>query len=324
MHYPKEKCMTYFGKTTGELSENDFSELSGLFNQVYNRNINASFLKKKYCSPCLGYSFHGLMYCDKGNIVGSITFIPFSYQFFDKQITAGCASDLMIHENYRKDLLSFKHLYDSALEKSKDMLDFLYAVPNSNAYLYWTKFLKWKNIGKLHYYIHVLNISKIKTKFSEFDGISRLISGCINFLTFDFNARKIEADYSIYKLISSEYIKYRFTEKYMEILESDNYAYYNIVDEFGVKTVYIIDLFPVSKGWLGKVVKIIYKREKGNMDIIIYIGNKLRAPINLFKVPRKFEPRILNLIGKALSDKVDDRIYNLDNWLFNISDFDVR
>lgn len=324
MHCSKEKAVKYLGKTTNELSDNDFSELSGLFNHVYNRNIDASFLKHKYHSPYLGFSFHGFMYSDTGNIVGALTFIPFPYQFFDKQIVAGCAADLMIHENFRKDLLSFKRMYESALEKSGNSLDFLYAVPNSNAYLYWTKFLKWRDIGKIHYFIQVLNISKIKTRFVSFNWISRFISGCLNTLILDHAGRSAEPEHSIYKLSDNDYKEYRFKGRYIEISESDKYAYYSIVDEESAKTAYIVDLLPLSKRWMGKVVKLIYDRERSNIDIIMYIGNKLKTPVNLFKVPRKFEPRILYLIGNSLSEKVDDRIYNLDNWLFNLSDFDVR
>jgi hypothetical protein len=264
------------------------------------------------------------MYNEDEIIVGALTFIPFPYQFFSTRVIAGSAADLMIHEHYRKDLLSFKRMYDQALERAGNVLDFLYAVPNSNAYLYWTKFLKWRDIGKINYYIQVLNISKISSKFSRLDRISRAFSGCSNMLAFGLVNRNNESNNSIYKLVDAAYNDYRFTGQYEIISQSNKIAYYTIVDESGIKTAYIIDLLPFSGSWMRKVVKLIHAREKKHIDVIIYIGNNLKTQINFYKVPRKFEPRILQLVGHSLSDKVDDRIYNLDNWLFNLSNFDVR
>jgi hypothetical protein len=316
--------MKYIGKTTTELSEKDFSELSILFNHVFHKNVDVSFFKHKYHSPLLGFSFHGLMYNDEDNIVGALTFIPFNYQFFNAQVVAGIAADLMIHEHYRKDLLSFKCMYELAIEKAGNIFDFLYAVPNSNAYLYWTKFLKWRDIGQINYYIQVLNISKINSKFSGLDWISRAFSGCSNKLAVDSVYRDNELKYSIYKLSNEAYYNYRFKGQYVEISESDKKAYYTIADEAGTKTAYIVDLLPFSTSWTRKVVKLIHGREKKHIDIIIYIGNNLNTQINFYKVPSKLEPRILRLIGNSLSEKVDDRLYSLDNWLFNLSNFDVR
>ncbi len=316
--------MTYSGKTTIELSEKDFSELSGLFNNVFNRKTDAEYFTHKYHSPYLGYSFHGLMYNDEGNIAGAVTIIPFSYSFFENQITAGCAVDLMIHENYRKDFLSFKHMYDHAIEKSGSSLDFLYAVPNPNAYLYWTKFLKWRDIGQLNYYIQVLNISKIKASFSGFDWMSKAFTFFMNNLVLKSDVLRTEQEYPIFRINDETYRKYRFNKNYAEITESDKYAYYIILNEMGIDAAYIVDLHPFTKSWAGSVVKQIYTLEKKHIDIIIYIGNNLKPPINLIKVPHKLEPRSLHLVGHSLSEKVDDRIYNMDNWLFNLSDFDAR
>jgi hypothetical protein len=316
--------MRYLGKTTGELSEKEFSELSILFNHVFKRNVDVSFFRQKYQSPLLGFSYHGLMYNEEGNIVGALTFIPFPYQFFNTQVIAGSAADLMIHEHYRKDLLSFKRMYDLALEKAGNVFDFLYAVPNSNAYLYWTKFLKWRDIGQINYYIQVLNISKIYPKFSKLDWLSKAFSSCSNILALDTVNKDNASENSIHKLIDEAYNDYRFKGQYEVISLSDKTAYYTIVDESGIKTAYIIDLVPFSGNWMRNVVKIIHAREKKHIDVIIYIGNNLKTQINFYRVPRKFEPRILHLVGSSTSDKVDDRIYNLDNWLFNLSNFDVR
>lgn len=316
--------MEYIAKTSAELSEKDFSDLAGLFNHVFNRNIEASLLKQKYNSPHTGFSYHGLMYSDSGSIVGALTFIPFTYSFYGIPVVMGSAADLMIHENYRKDLLSVKRMYDLAMEKSANTLDFLYAIPNSNAYLYWTKFLKWQDIGRLDYYVQILNISKIRSGLRGLDWLSGFFSASTNYVISDKEKYSEDHKYPIYKLTDEAYMKYRFEGNYSIIGNPSRYAYYSIVDEDRIKTAYIIDIFPSCKGWLGSVVKEIYTREKRGIDIIIYISSKIITPVNLLKVPRRFEPRSLDFIGKILSSRVDDRIYNIDNWFFNLSNFDVR
>ena len=316
--------MKYLGKTTNELTENDFSMLTGLFNHVYVRNIDISLLKHKYHSPVFGFSYHGLMYNDADEIVGALTFIPFEYQYFERQIVSGCAADLMIHENSRKDLLSFKFMYESALERIGNSLDFLYAVPNSNAYLYWTKILKWKDLGKIRYYIQVLNVSKLVSVPAVFDWFSKFITYCQNSMVYNRESGGEEQVFSIYIQNNIDFKKYRFAGKYIEIIESNKYAFYSLVDEGGIKTAYIIDLFPVSNKWTAKVVKRIHALEKHKIDIIMYIGTRIKTPLNLIKVPHRFEPRVLHLIGKKLSDRIDDRIFDLNYWNYNLANFDVR
>lgn len=316
--------MKYSGKTSDELSETEFSELSYLFNHVFHKDISVSFLKKKYHSPLLDKSYHGLMYNDAGNIAGALTFIPFLYRFFDTPIVAGCAVDLMIHEDYRNDFLSVKLMHDLAIEKSENAIDFVFAVPNSNSFLYYMKFLKWHKIGQLNYYIQVLNVSVLKKKLSAFSAISRGLSGCLNVLYPVFGTKSDEQKKPVSKVCNMIYNTYRYNQRYNEISRDTNSAYYSVIDESGIKTAYIIDLFPVSERWIGQVVKIIHASEKKNVDIILYVGNKINVPCNLFKVPRKFEPRDLHLIGNILTSKVDSRIYDLTNWNFNLSDIDVR
>ncbi len=316
--------MEYFGKTTVELSDKEFDELAKLFNHVFSRNITPQFLITKYTSPLTGFSYHGLMYNDEGTIVGAISFIPFKYQYFGNEIIVGSAADLMIHELYRKDLYSFKHIHDQAIKRSNNTLDFVLAVPNQNPYLYFKKLLGWHDIGVLNYYIQVLNISKIKRQFSGLNWMSGILSSAQNLLFLGHGSKNQAKSLPISKISGTAYSDYRFGDKYFRVTRGNDIAYYSIYDESGINTAYIIDIQPFTKNWMGRVVKEIHSREKKRVDIIMYIGNNLRVPINLIKVPRKFEPRTLHLIGKCLSGRVDQRIFSLSNWKFNLSDFDVR
>jgi hypothetical protein len=316
--------MQYLGKTTNDLTEKEFSELSDLFNHVFHKDISSAFLKRKYSSPLFEFSYHGLMYNDNGTIVGALTFIPFLYQFFDVKVIAGLAVDLMVHEHYRKDLLSVRQMHDMAIRRSGNSLDFVFAVPNSNSFLYYTKILRWREIGRLNYYIQVLNISALKRKLSALNLASGSVSFFLNFLQANFGGNIRDQKQPVSKVCDELYMTYRYNKRYNEIIRDSNTAYYSIEDESGINTAYVIDLFPLTKKWLGNVVNLIHKREKKNIDVIIYIGNAINNPVNLIKVPRKLEPRGLTLIANNLSNKVDSRIYDIANWHFNLADLDVR
>ena len=81
----------------------------------------------------------------------------------------------------------------------------------------------------------------------------------------------------------------------------------------------------MDRKWMAKSIASIYKLERENVDVIMYISNNKAGAFNILKTPIKFEPRNLPLIGKVINTKnIDNRIFNLSNWRFNLSDFDVR
>jgi hypothetical protein len=48
-------------------------------------------------------------------------------------------------------------------------------------------------------------------------------------------------------------------------------------------------------------------------------------PISLLKVPKRMESKAVRMSGKILiNSRIDNRIYNIDNWNVNLSNFDVR
>jgi hypothetical protein len=55
------------------------------------------------------------------------------------------------------------------------------------------------------------------------------------------------------------------------------------------------------------------------------VGRLPFSPRPLLRVPAFMKPRRVYLCGKLLSPgALDDRVFNLDNWNVNISNFDVR
>jgi len=316
--------MKFITKTTAELTVEDLSQLCDLFLSSFKRKVSADWFKRKYTSTVPELScFHGFMINGDHQIVGAMTIIPFKYQFFKEEAIFGNLIDLMIHPDHRKNILNFKCIYDNLLESAKLRIDFLYAVPNPNSFLYFTKILRWVEIGKLNYYFWPLKLSKITklppcvdTLFTPFGSLAQNV-------IFPIKNMKIET--GIKKVYSEIFFKYRYPRRYKIIQENNNKAWYDIVDEKGTITAYIIDVVPQESAWFSKVIKTIHKEEKHNIDVILYISNKgMRSP-NIIKVPKKYEPRPLPLTGKIINTvKIDERIFEPANWTFNLSDFDVR
>jgi len=316
--------MQFIAKTTPELTDADWKQLADLFNESFKRDVSVEYFKKKYNSSVRYIScYHGFMIDDKTGIVGAMTIIPFEYQFFEKNVIFGNIIDLMIHTDHRNNILNFKVIYDKLLARVDSKIDFIYAVPNPNAHLYFTKILKWHEIGKLNYYIWPVKVTKLfklpgllDTVFRPFNNLAQLLFSRVKYKVFQSPIKKV---------ISNDFLDYRYSDMYKTLNTGDKTAWYRIYNENGVATAYIIDIEPMDRKWMAHTIASIYKLERKVIDVIIYISNNNLGTFNILKTPAKFEPRPLPLIGKVInSEHIDDRILQLSNWRFNLSDFDVR
>jgi hypothetical protein len=229
----------------------------------------------------------------------------------------------MIHPRYRNNIMHFKIIYDNLLQFIDFKIDFIYAVPNPNSHLYFMKILKWKDIGKLNYYIWPVNPSKLlkgtsitDTLFKPFNNLAQIV--------LSYGGDKINKS-PIEKNISDRFLEYRYSVNYKTLSENKSRAWYRIYNEDGISTAYIVDVDPMQAKWLAKTVRTIYEREGNTVDLIMYISNRSLRVFNILKVPLKFEPRPLPLIGRIINPgNIDDMVFELSNWRFNLSDFDVR
>jgi hypothetical protein len=261
---------------------------------------------------------------DADRIAGALTVIPFEYDFFNTKAVFGCAVDLMVHKSYRKDITVMKKMYDAVTGLIGDDIDFLYAVPNPNSYQYFLKILGWHEIGKLNYYLLPLHVSKLFSKLKALDFISKSAAAILNGVKWPSTTSVFERP--IAKNISPDFLIYRYPPgHYTKIETSGKSAYYTTVDEASTMTAYIIDAWPLTAGWLSEVTRNIWRNERQDIDLILYVGTAIPFVYNLFKAPIGCEPRSLHLIGKVLKpDKIDKRINQIKNWQFNLSDLDVR
>ena len=72
-------------------------------------------------------------------------------------------------------------------------------------------------------------------------------------------------------------------------------------------------------------MKTVFTEELDNIDIIIYVGNIKFNVKNLIKVPKRYEPKTIHMSGVILNTtNVDDRVFDLNAWEVNLSNYDVR
>ena len=75
-------------------------------------------------------------------------------------------------------------------------------------------------------------------------------------------------------------------------------------EEQKVRTVYIIDVTPLTPVWFDEAVRRVYQLTRGEIDLMIYAGRLPFRPIRLIKVPCFLEPQKVRMTGKILTDVV--------------------
>ncbi len=317
--------MTIIIKKSQDLLMNEKDDICSLFERVFEKEMTIRDFDKKFISNIFKTSYHALLLNDEKKIVGCYSSIPQQYNYYGKEVTFGLSVDTMIDEEYRGSPFTLKKLANKVYESMKsDGISFVFGFPNDNVYLVRKKILKWKDIGKLDFYILPINIGALKSNLRHINFLSKLFASLINVFTrFEQNSG---TDYPIEKKNNDEYISARYDKTY-NIIKTDEEEYfsYKVYDEDSVKTAYIIDVYPLNKSNLQKAVKMIYTKEKNYIDLILYVGALEFSVSNLLKVPEKFQPKNVYMSGQILDETIiDNRVFELKNWNINLSNYDVR
>ena len=316
----------YFHKTTS-ISENIFTSYTRAFNKTFDLNKDEKYFKKKYLKTKTGYSFHCFVY-ENNHIVGACTVIPYEYKLGISSFLIGLAVDTFIQEDYRKKnpflLLEMYKLIRKELKK-KSIVAVL-AVPNINAYSYWKKVVRFKDLFSLRYHLFIPNIL-FKFNYNLFVFSNVIYSLFIYLNTFlSLISKENKKKYKIQLHKHKSFIHQRYIDNQI-ISENDKYrTVFSIVNEKKIKTAYLID-FENIKNQKKDYNSLIYsfkKIKKYNVDLILYVGVINFKQLLLFKVPRKIEPKSLKLIIDVLDSQFKTDLMNPSNWDFGLINFDVR
>jgi len=313
-------------KQTDKLAKSEIMQICNLFEDVFKKKISSKDFINKFSNNIKNYSYHSFLLNDNDEIVGCYSVIPYEYNYFGKKVLFGLSVDTMIKEEYRGSPFTLKKLANEVyLEMKKDGVSFVFGFPNDNVYLVRKKILKWKDIGKLKYYILPINIGVIKNKFQYFNLLSRVYARVVNKLVISELNIMNQNNKPIEKISDENHIQNRYNDSYNIEIRDTGFFVYKIYVEDDVRTAFIIDVYPLTKAAIEFSTKSIYEKEQDNIDVILYIGQLDFNLKNLIEVPSKYEPKIVHMSGKILDEtKVDDKVYNINNWNVNLSNYDVR
>jgi len=273
-----------------------------------------------------GYSYHGLL-LSNNVIVGTFNAIPYQYSYFGQDREFALSVDTMIDVEHRggggANLVKMAGLVYEAM--IKDGIALILGFPNEYFYKHEKRILGTSDVGELDYYILPRNIGKITPKLRPLNPFSRLSAKILSFLPL--LSGKTICKYNISKIIDGKFKNHRYDDSYSRInLEDGAECVYKIYEEEGgIKTLYIIDVSPLTPHLFAKAVKKIYKVTAKSIDIILYIGKPPFIPFPLIKVPNSKKPQKIKMTAKILiPELVDNSIFDINNWNVNLSNFDVR
>lgn len=317
--------MNFVTKKTNELTIEEKKQICNLFLDVFNKEKTLESFDKQFLNTSKGYSYHSLMINEDNLIVGVNSLIPYDYIYFEKQIVIGLSVDTMTKKEYRA-LPSFTKMAKMIYEEAKkDGVCFILGFPNDVSYKIFKKMLKWKDIGRLNFYILPINIGKIKKSLFLLSPVSFVFSKIISLLIIFSKKNTQNVKKSIYKIDTQNFRNQRYSEEEHKVIQEKNYeVIYKLDSHENTNIAYIIDIVPLNKINLEKATMQLSNKYNFKIDSIIYIGNNDFNPINLFKVPLQYEPKNIYVSGFILKEEIiDDRVWSIKNWNLNLSNMDV-
>lgn len=321
----KSKPRTYVAfKRTDQLLESEQEQMRDLFLRVFNKNMTKDAFERKFFYTPRGYSYHGLMLREEV-VVGATSAVPGRYKFFGEEQILSLSVDTMVDPKCRGGghFMKMANLLHQGL--ISDGIPFIFGFPNEHFYAVQKRFLKYEDIGELDYYVLPLNIGSVVQKLKPLNGLSRcLCRFATRLCRIPGNS---EARYDIAKVVDKQFERHRYDGSYSRIgLGEGAECIYKIYEEEnGIRTLYIIDVIPLTPTSLTRAVKQICRTAVDAVDIIIYVGKLPSRPAGLWKVPDSKKPQRIRMTGKMLiPDVIDSSVFNVNNWSVNISDFDVR
>lgn len=313
-------------KKTTELSDEEIQGICEVFDRVFvDHTKTLSDFKNEFLNTDFGYSFHGLL-VSNGTIVGSQSYIPFIYLINGVSTNVALSVDTMILEEFR----NFDNIFDLWLKGHKllknDNFAFTFGFPNENAYPLLVKGLREKDIGDLSTYILPYKIGAIKKNLAFLNAFSKVASKALVNLSVLARSRQTKS-FKIQKNRENfDCYRYKwFDGKYKKVDLKTFVFYHKIKTHQGVKTAFLIDVFPLNQQNFDKAVRYIVENESNNFDIILYIGDLHFKPLSLIKLPKKLQPKTFHFTAKILNKELIDAnmLFDINNWDVNLSNYDL-
>jgi hypothetical protein len=315
---------SFIFKRTNQLSVREKGQFLSLFAKVFPKSLDGEGFERKYLRTPLGYSHHGVMSAD-GMVVGAYNLIPYTYTFFGTRVLFGLSVDTMIASEHRGgpfNMLRMASLASGAAER--DGISFVFGFPNDSAYEFTQRVLKWRDIGTLDFHALPVNIGAVKPALRWANPLSRLVAG--GFVRLPQGRGGDSFTFGVEKLDGEQFESHRYNHGHHTVkLAEGKCAYCTCLEEGRVRTTYLVDVAPLTARCFAQAVRAVYGRVAGQVDLLLYVGRLPFRARGLVRVPASRRPRQIHMCGRILDPAVvDDRIFDMENWNVNISNFDVR
>lgn len=312
-------------KHTNQLSRQELSQISALFETVFEKPRPIDLLLRQYVNNPIGYSYHSLL-IDNNQIKGLNSYVPVYYRVNGKKLLFANSIDSMVDKNYR-DFFNFKDIVTTAYNNmQKEGVAFVYGYPNDNSFPVLTKSKLMKEIGKMYTYCLPIHVGAIKSSLRFLNPLSEILCKTwvitskifANTKSINFQIEKDSESYNTTRYLRND-------GKYNIVNIGDGItAYYKIQLHENVRSAFLIDVSEKSSRAFNRAVWYILKNHSKEFDILLYPGWLPFSNTGMTRIPRKLEPKNFNFAGKILNKEViPDIIWDISNWDTNLSNYDL-
>lgn len=317
--------MDFVLQTTPELSERQQKQFSDLFEEVYGKRLGVDGFRAKYMrwASC-GYGYHALMY-DGDSLVAAFNGLPVRYNVAGREMTLAVGADSMTRKGARGNLLYYKRLNEMVYDAlARDDIPVIYGYPNPISWPLLTKFMGWRDMGCLNYYIRPTNLSGYHALGGVATPLCRIIGSLADAIAQ--KASNSEPVFSVGYLRGGEYPQRRFCMGQTLVREGDGAYYaYDILELEGQRMCCLIDVFPLTRRRFDETVHKLSQTVGSTVRGIVYIGRLPFRPWSLIKVPRRYEPRHFYMACRLTGEDRPDLapLFDINNWNVGLTDVDL-
>ncbi len=317
--------MSFVTKRTTELTQEEKLQIAFLFEDVFKSPCTVKSFEDNYTCNHLGYSYHTL-FIEEREIVGVNSMVPIDYVVDGNKLPFVNSGGTMIGKDHRG-IDNFCDLIDesySFIEKEgyKGYVGF----PNDNSYPLYIGMGMMDDIGKMNTYILPYRVGGFMKRLRWLNPLSEMFCWFYISITGLFSSKKV-VTFRIHKANETfDSFRYKRNNGSYTILNiGSGNAYYRVTTHDGVRTAFIVDVTEKSAKNFQQTIKGILKREKNNIDIILYVGILPFIGHGMIKIPRKFEPKNFHFTGHIFDEEAIDKkvFFNLNFWDVNLSNYDL-
>lgn len=321
-------------KKTSEITLSEWEQIVVGFKEEFESEKTPMELVSFYCANFCGYSYHGLVYDESGQLLGYSSVVP--YQYADStggHIVVGLSGGSFVRKQYRKDIFLLSRIYKSlSASCQQDGFVAILGVPNKNAYQYLVRFLGFRFLYNLPFFLLPLT-PKALIRRDVPDAIRwiwqlsiRCYIRLIGLTSYIYDPIAKLSRYSVFYTDES-YAK-RFGKNYKTIVIDDYKFTYRVCKEKGLQTVYLFDFNWRERRSLSALTKAVYEiAVNERADLILFVGKLEMNQWLLTRLPVSWQPKLLPLTIDVLVDenhKDFESLIDPNQWDFGLLNFDVR